>query len=283
MSISVNCPGCANSFRVADAKLGRKIKCPVCGEAFLVSEEDDDLKDSQSFRSPGRGKRGRKSKGKSNELAVPIGIAVGVVVVLVVGFGLARMRSAPMAAPNEQTTSIPTASPNNTATEPGPTIASVPRNTEPAPSSKTNKPADEEDTTPPKPDANKEMDDFFNTGGIPELRIQIAEPEMEVLNKCARSFVIGDERPSVEGNLTENGQTKYKYVSIKLKGSAGSYRPVDDRPALSINIAKSEKDQTFHGMKKFHLNNSVQDPTYLHEWVCEQLFHAAKLPATRVE
>ena len=94
--------------------------------------------------------------------------------------------------------------------------------------------------------------------------------------------MIGDPRPYVHATIIENNTKRYENVALKLKGSAGSYRHVDDRPAFTVNVDKYESDQTFHGLDRFHLNNSVQDETYIHEWLAEELFRAAKVPATRV-
>ena len=71
-------------------------------------------------------------------------------------------------------------------------------------------------------------------------------------------------------------------VALKLKGAAGSFREWDDRPALTLNMHKFNKGGTFHGLVKFHLNNSVQDETYLHELLCSELFRRAGIPAPRV-
>jgi hypothetical protein len=122
-----------------------------------------------------------------------------------------------------------------------------------------------------EPDAS---DEFFKKGAIPQLRIQISEPELEKLK--------GNNRSYVRCTITENRKTTYKDVAIKLKGAAGSFREFDDRPALTLNSNKFNKGQTFHGLDKFHLNNSVQDETYIHEWLCEELCRSAGIPATRV-
>ena len=45
---------------------------------------------------------------------------------------------------------------------------------------------------------------------------------------------------------------------------------------------KFKDDQRFHGMDKFHLANSVQDPSYLSELICGELIRAAGVPASRV-
>lgn len=115
--------------------------------------------------------------------------------------------------------------------------------------------------------------EFFKKGMIPRLRIQISDAELEKLR--------ADNRAYVRCTIQEN-KTIYKDVAIKLKGAAGSFREFDDRPALTLNADKFTKGQTFHGLDKFHLNNSVQDETCLQEWLSEELCRAAGIPATRV-
>lgn len=74
---------------------------------------------------------------------------------------------------------------------------------------------------------------------------------------------------------------RYKDVAIHVKGAAGSTRSVDDKPALTLSFGKFTPDQKFHGLRKIHLNNSVQDGSYLSEILCGELFRAAGVPATR--
>jgi len=73
----------------------------------------------------------------------------------------------------------------------------------------------------------------------------------------------------------------YENVAIHLKGAAGSFRGWDDKPALTLNFDKFKKGQTFFGMDKIHLNNSVQDGYYFNEIIGYHLFHQAGLPAAR--
>lgn len=122
-----------------------------------------------------------------------------------------------------------------------------------------------------RPDAS---DDFFAKGVIPELRVEIAEAELNKLRQDARKYV--------KGKLTEDGSTVFAEVGVKLKGAAGSFRGVDDRPALTINMDKFYRDQTFHALQKFHLNNSVQDDTLLNELICSHIFREAGIATPRV-
>lgn len=120
-------------------------------------------------------------------------------------------------------------------------------------------------------------DDFFDNGVIPQLKIELKESQAQKLREDARRYV----KCKLIETLPE-GKTIYTEVAIKLKGAAGSFRELDDRPAFTLNMRKHNKDQTFHAMEKFHLNNSVQDESYLCEWLCSDLCRDAKLPATRV-
>lgn len=116
-------------------------------------------------------------------------------------------------------------------------------------------------------------DDFFDRGVIPQLKIELDEQQADSLRRDARKYV--------KCRLID-GETKYADVAIKLKGAAGSFRDLDDRPAFTLNMDKHVKGQTFHAMDKFHLNNSVQDESYLCEWICADLCRDAGVPATRV-
>ena len=295
MPILVTCTGCDKTIRVAESKRGRQVKCPVCSE--LVRVPDDELEDDVSSEEPAgslprmRRKKSRGKKGSPDDvMKTLIGVAVFVVVAVTIGL-LLRSSAFRSELPN-----APPPAPvlNSTASVVSPTVTAVPTQaSRPAPSgvgsasvdgsvpnsTKTARDDEEAKTTPETLSAS---DAFFTQGMIPDLRIEIPDAEMEKLLAGPRTFVIGSPRPYVQGTIRENGTTTYQNVAIKLKGSAGSFRPADDRPALSINVAKYEKEQTFHGLSKFHLNNSVQDDTYLHEWICEELLRAANIPATRV-
>ncbi|HZO84980.1 MAG TPA: CotH kinase family protein [Verrucomicrobiae bacterium] len=114
--------------------------------------------------------------------------------------------------------------------------------------------------------------DFFASGRIPHIKIEIAKTNMDSLRRDARKYVPATFR---------DGDTVYTNIAIRLKGAAGSFRPVDDRPALTLNFDKYVDGQKFHGLDKMHLNNSVQDPSYMTELICGELFVAAGVPAAR--
>lgn len=88
------------------------------------------------------------------------------------------------------------------------------------------------------------------------------------------------QRPDVRATVRE-GAKIYTNVAIHLKGAAGSFRSVDQNPCLTLNFDKFAKGQRFHGLQKISLNNSVQDPTFLAEKICRELFEAAGVPVPR--
>jgi hypothetical protein len=116
-------------------------------------------------------------------------------------------------------------------------------------------------------------DDLFKEECIPKIRIEIPPASLDQLRQHPKTYVSGIVR---EGNVT------YNDVAIRLKGGPGSFRPVDDaKPAFTLNFGRTVKGRRFHGLKKLHLNNSVQDHTYLSEKICRELFEAAGVPAPR--
>ena len=119
-----------------------------------------------------------------------------------------------------------------------------------------------------------DSDTYFDRGEILRLRVELPPGEVERIMQDGRLYV--------HGTVVENDRTVYRDVAIKLKGAAGSTRGWEDRPALTINVDKFKKGQSFHGMDKFHLNNSVQDGTLLSEYTSSLLFRSAGYPATRV-
>lgn len=117
-----------------------------------------------------------------------------------------------------------------------------------------------------------EADEFFKTPKVVELALEIAPADYEALKREPRKYA--------RATLKEGGKT-WKNVGIHLKGAAGSFRGIDDKPGLTINMDKHDEEQTFHGLDKFHLNNSVQDPSFVSELICGEIFRSAGVPASR--
>lgn len=124
-----------------------------------------------------------------------------------------------------------------------------------------------------KEDKTKKL---FEGRMVPSFRIEIAPPEMQKLRNEPRKYVKAQIKVT-----TPDGEQTFKDVAIHLKGAAGSFRGVDDRPALTVNLDKFTKDQEFYDLDKFHLNNSVQDGAYINEWLSGELCLADGVPTAR--
>ncbi|MBI4662091.1 MAG: CotH kinase family protein [Verrucomicrobia bacterium] len=116
------------------------------------------------------------------------------------------------------------------------------------------------------------------------IHIEITEKDVKKLQGYFWNGWRGarQERPEVLATVREGGRV-YTNVAIHLKGAAGSFRPFDDKPALTMNFSKQAKGQQFHGYSKISLNNSVQDPSYLCEAISRELFEAAGVPVPRAD
>jgi spore coat protein CotH len=124
-----------------------------------------------------------------------------------------------------------------------------------------------------KPAKNDESSRFFaEKKAVPRFVITPDEAALKSLRQ--------DPRKKVPVTVTVDG-VEFKEVSIHLKGGAGSFRGVDDKPALTLNFDKNVDKQRFHGLDKIHLNNSVQDPWWMTEIICGDLFLAAGVPTAR--
>lgn len=123
-----------------------------------------------------------------------------------------------------------------------------------------------------------ETEAFFAQTIIPKIRINITPADMDSLRRNGRGYVYCQVRESIPGRKDKF----YDDVAIHLKGAAGSTRSVDDRPGLTLNFDRYIPDQLYHGLEKMHLNNCVQDGTYLSENIGNGIFRDADVPACRV-
>ncbi len=89
-------------------------------------------------------------------------------------------------------------------------------------------------------------------------------------------------QPATIKLTTELGVTNTYNVGLHIKGGWGSYRSLDEKTGFKIKVDFSVKGQTIYGIKKFTLNNMVQDSSMLHEATAYRLFRAMGVPAPRV-
>jgi len=128
---------------------------------------------------------------------------------------------------------------------------------------------------------SKITENIFTNTAVPRIRIEIGASKMAVLRQYRWNWGGNSyERSNVPVTVRE-GQMVYTNVALHLKGAAGSFRPVDQNPALTLNFDKFAPGQRFHGLQKIHLNNSIQDQSLLSEQISRELFEAAGVPVPR--
>jgi spore coat protein H len=115
-------------------------------------------------------------------------------------------------------------------------------------------------------------EEIFNTNVVLNIRIEVSTNEMKAWRREDRKFV--------RATFYE-GSNVWRDVGVHIKGAAGSTRGIDDNPALTIGFGHFTPDQRFYGLRKFHLNNSVQDASYLCENMASELFRKAGVPTPR--
>src|SRR5204862_3053488 len=115
---------------------------------------------------------------------------------------------------------------------------------------------------------------------VPTLRIEIPAEGMQVLRQYHQVWrQPRPERIDVRATVREAGRV-YTNVAIHLKGSY-TFQPIDAKPSLTLHFDKFAPGQRFHGLTKIHLNNSLQDPSYLCEMLARELFASVDVPSPR--
>ena len=115
--------------------------------------------------------------------------------------------------------------------------------------------------------------DLLKDGGLARLDLEISANGMMALRKDPRSYI----RVTVR-----EGTNTLHDVALRLKGRTGSFRGLDDKPSFTLDFDRFAPGHRFHGLSKIHLNNAVEDPSYLHEKLGAELFRSAGVPAPRV-
>lgn len=120
---------------------------------------------------------------------------------------------------------------------------------------------------------NSSDDVIFKPGLVRGLRIELSEAQIELLRRKPRHDVRATLR---------DGKSEFRDVRLHLKGSTGSFQPIDQKPSFTLNFKESGTNNGFHGLYKIHLNNSLEDPAFVNEIIGSELFNAVGIPAPRV-
>ncbi len=113
---------------------------------------------------------------------------------------------------------------------------------------------------------------FFTNPAVHQFEVTLSPENLALLRVHPRTYV--------RATIRSDGRL-YPNVGVHLKGVA-TFRPVDDQPSLTLNFGKFAEGQRFHGLRKIHLNNGKEDPTFLCEAISSEMFARAGLPVARV-
>lgn len=305
--LRMTCPSCGAAYQVGSERIGKTVKCRKCAGSWTVADPAappaveapaprakrasarpsvPQARASKAVESTGT--RTRPSPTKVEPAKAPakrpralVLAAAAAAVVVLVGIGFWALSgdkkpkkvAVPAApAPAAQAAKPQTPPPAPPAKPTAPAAAPAAQPVKPAaPAAPAPAPA----ATPKKAAARaeaQEADAFFKTPKVVEIALEIAPGDYEALKREPRKYV--------RATLKEGGKT-WTNVAVHLKGAAGSFRNIDDKCGLSINMDKFVDDQHFHGLDKFHLNNSVQDGSFVSELICGEIFRSAGVPASR--
>ena len=114
--------------------------------------------------------------------------------------------------------------------------------------------------------------DLFSPPRVVRLRIEVNETNAAALREQPRNFVAA--------TLREDGVLPAR-IGLKLKGRIGSFRPLEGKPSLTLDFTRGDPSGRFHGLQKIHLNNSVEDPAFLCEYLGSGAFADAGIPSAR--
>ena len=114
---------------------------------------------------------------------------------------------------------------------------------------------------------------FFTNGTVCEIHMEMPTAGIESLKR--------EPRKPVHARILE-GTNIYVKAGVHLKGNS-TFRPIDgEKPSFTIKFNFDTPGQRFHGLAKISLNNSIQDPSYINEPLCTELFRGIGVPVARI-
>ena len=106
------------------------------------------------------------------------------------------------------------------------------------------------------------------------------------ISESSRAALEVDPREYVTGSFTfttATGQVEGPFeVGIRLKGQAGSSRPLTDKPGFKVRMDFEVDGQRFRGLRRLTFNNLVQDPSMIREALVYHVFREFGVPAPRI-
>ena len=114
MRIQASCDSCSHQFSVSSTAAGKRVKCPECGEAVRVSNEDDEEPVQPRRSASGNQKSRGKKSGGDNQQGLMIGLLAGsggAVLLGLLAFLFMRPAAQPLQAPPDTQQPVAQAAP----------------------------------------------------------------------------------------------------------------------------------------------------------------------------
>ncbi len=117
------------------------------------------------------------------------------------------------------------------------------------------------------------MVELYSLKSVPTFDIKLTEDVVNDLRKTPKKWALGD---------FEYAGEKFASVSVRLKGHR-SLRSSDDKQAIKLrfNKGKDNRGRRFLGVHRLTLNNLVEDPTMIREYLAYRLARKVGLPVPK--
>ena len=117
------------------------------------------------------------------------------------------------------------------------------------------------------------MTQLYGLKVVPTFDITLSEADVEALRVAPKKWIKGS---------FHYGKQRFDKVAIRIKGHR-SLRSIDEKPALKLRFNKGKKyaDRRFLGVHRLTLNNLVEDPTMIREYLAYRLAREVGLPVPK--
>lgn len=137
-------------------------------------------------------------------------------------------------------------------------------------------------TVPPRNDPSNRL---FDPSVIHDVRLDFTDDALTQLRgSCSGWERILTQNPEcdvrVPTRLTVDGTT-VDNAGARLKGGVATWRPVDEKASFSIKTDEFVEDQEVFGERRFTLNNTIAEPSFVSETLTYDVFRANGVPAPR--
>ena len=120
---------------------------------------------------------------------------------------------------------------------------------------------------------------WFEQNSLHEVRITIPPESWDPINAQARPpGCVPFLREYYTGSVQIDGQL-VEGVGVRTKGGCGSSRDLSQKASFKINLSWDDpavegcpEERRIHGLKRFTLNNQVQDRTFVHEMLAYRFY-----------